>query len=145
MKHYQEVDYWGNTYKLHDKVYILDYYDIKKHYIEDIFDDYFSDDSDYICKCMREGSILAKGKGNIDWDNSVHHVDGRLMSRSETKEKISLKEFRESMNGIYTTCIKESTLSEAPMAYKSLDEIVHNIHDTAEVIDVIRPIYNFKA
>ncbi|HZJ83398.1 MAG TPA: RtcB family protein [Clostridia bacterium] len=93
---------------------------------------------------MRDGSILAKGKGNPDWNYSAPHGAGRLMSRTQAKKDINLGEFRESMEGIYSTSVGKSTLDEAPMAYKSMDEIIDNVGDTIEIIDIIKPIYNFK-
>ena len=94
---------------------------------------------------MRDGSLLCKGKGNPDWNESAPHGAGRLMSRSEAKEKISLAEFKDSMIGIKSSTICQSTIDEAPAAYKSADEIVSAIEDTVEIIDVLTPIYNFKA
>lgn len=94
---------------------------------------------------MRDGSILAKGKGNEDWNFSGPHGAGRLMSRSAAKESISMKDFRASMEGIYTTSVNKNTLDESPMAYKNANEIVEAVQDTVEVIEVIKPIYNFKA
>lgn len=94
---------------------------------------------------MRDGAILGIGKGNSDWNYSAPHGAGRLMSRSKAKENISLEEFQKSMAGIYTTSVNESTLDESPMAYKPIENILDNIKDTVEVIEVIRPIYNFKA
>ena len=67
------------------------------------------------------------------------------MSRAEARETLKMDEFKESMQGIYSSCIKESTLDEAPMAYKPMEEIVEQIGDTVEIIDIIKPIYNFKA
>ncbi|SJZ74586.1 tRNA-splicing ligase RtcB [Garciella nitratireducens DSM 15102] len=67
------------------------------------------------------------------------------MSRAQAKDNISLEEYQESMEGIYTTSVKESTLDEAPMAYKPIEEIINNIEDTADILDIIKPIYNFKA
>lgn len=93
---------------------------------------------------MRDGSILAIGRGNSDWNYSAPHGAGRLMSRSKARENIDLKEFQKSMKDIYTTSVKESTIDEAPMAYKPIKEIIDNISDTANIIDVIKPIYNFK-
>ena len=49
------------------------------------------------------------------------------------------------MSGVYTTSVAEGTLDEAPMAYKSLHDILDVIGDTVEVIDVMKPVYNFKA
>jgi RNA-splicing ligase RtcB len=94
---------------------------------------------------MRDGSILAIGKGNEDWNFSGPHGAGRLMSRSAAKESISMKDFRASMEGIYTTSVNKNTLDESPMAYKNANEIVEAIRDTVDVIEVIKPIYNFKA
>ena len=94
---------------------------------------------------MRDGSLLCKGKGNPDWNESAPHGAGRLMSRSEAKEKISLAEFKDSMIGIKSSTICQSTIDEAPAAYKSADEIVSAIEDTVEITDVLTPIYNFKA
>ncbi|WP_425447700.1 RtcB family protein [Dethiothermospora halolimnae] len=94
---------------------------------------------------MRDGSIIAIGKGNPEWNYSAPHGAGRLMSRSKAKDSISIDEFTDSMKGIYTTSVKESTLDEAPMAYKPIDEIIGNIEDTVEIIDIIKPLYNFKA
>jgi RNA-splicing ligase RtcB len=94
---------------------------------------------------MRDGSIIGIGKGNPDWNYSAPHGAGRLMSRSKAKENVTLEEFQESMNGIYTTSVGISTLDESPMAYKPMEEIIENIKDTVDIIDIIKPIYNFKA
>ncbi|NLN15065.1 MAG: RtcB family protein [Tissierellia bacterium] len=94
---------------------------------------------------MRDGSILAVGKGNPDWNYSAPHGAGRLMSRNEAKADLDLEEFKKTMEGIYTTSVKKSTLDEAPFAYKPMEEIIESIGDTAEIISIIKPIYNFKA
>ncbi|HCG58982.1 MAG TPA: RNA-splicing ligase RtcB [Lachnospiraceae bacterium] len=94
---------------------------------------------------MRDGSVLAVGKGNADWNYSAPHGAGRIMSRRTAKEQLSLEEYRETMKGIYTTSVNESTLDEAPMAYKSLEDIIDVIRDSVDIIDVMKPIYNFKA
>ena len=94
---------------------------------------------------MRDGSIIALGKGNPDWNYSAPHGAGRLMSRTQAKELVSLEEFKKSMEGIYSTSVSQSTLDESPMAYKSMEEIISNIGDTAKIIDIIKPLYNFKA
>jgi tRNA-splicing ligase RtcB len=94
---------------------------------------------------MRDGCILGKGKGNEEWNWSAPHGAGRLMSRGKAKEALSLDDFKESMNGIFTTSVSQSTLDEAPMAYKSIDSIINNIDDTVDIIDIIKPVYNFKA
>jgi RNA-splicing ligase RtcB len=94
---------------------------------------------------MRDGSLLCIGKGNPDWNYSAPHGAGRLMSRSEAKETFSLEEYQESMKGIFTTSVGYSTLDECPMTYKPMDTIVENIEETAKIIDVLKPIYNYKA
>ncbi|MBR4152896.1 MAG: RtcB family protein [Selenomonadaceae bacterium] len=94
---------------------------------------------------MRDGSVLAVGKGNDDWNYSAPHGAGRLMSRSDAKEKLSMDDYKNSMAGIYTTSISEGTLDESPQAYKSLDDIIDVIGDTVEIIEVMKPVYNFKA
>lgn len=94
---------------------------------------------------MRDGSLLCTGYGNPDWNNSAPHGAGRILSRSEAKDKILFKDFEESMKGIYSTSVVESTIDESPMAYKPLDEIMRNIKDTVDIDTVIKPIYNFKA
>lgn len=94
---------------------------------------------------MRDGCIIAKGKGNDDWNQSAPHGAGRIMSRNEAKRTFKLDEFQKSMEGIYTTSVSNETLDEAPMVYKPIEEILENIKETVEIIDIIKPIYNFKA
>lgn len=94
---------------------------------------------------MRDGSLICKGKGNPDWNCSAPHGAGRLLSRSQAKQSFTVSEFKKQMQGIYTTSVNAQTLDECPMAYKSLEDIVGNIGDTAEILEVIKPIYNFKA
>ena len=94
---------------------------------------------------MRDGSVLARGKGNPEWNFSAPHGAGRLMSRMKARETLNLEAYRKTMEGIYTTSVNESTLDEAPMAYKSLDDILDVIRDSVDVIEVLKPIYNFKA
>lgn len=94
---------------------------------------------------MRDGSLICKGKGNVDWNCSAPHGAGRLMSRSKAKENISLKEFEESMTNIYSTSVNQSTIDESPMAYKPMESIVSNIGETVDIIRIIKPIYNFKS
>ncbi|MCD8018617.1 MAG: RtcB family protein [Clostridiales bacterium] len=94
---------------------------------------------------MKDGSILATGRGNAEWNYSAPHGAGRLMSRRKAKETLSMEDYRHLMEGVYTTSVNESTLDEAPMAYKSLDDIIDVIRDSVDVIDVLKPIYNFKA
>ena len=94
---------------------------------------------------MRDGSILAVGKGNPDWNYSAPHGAGRLMSRIAAKESLSMEDYKKSMEGIYTTSVNEATIDEAPMAYKSIDDIIDSISETVDIIEVLKPIYNFKA
>lgn len=94
---------------------------------------------------MRDGSIIARGKGNPDWNQSAPHGAGRLMSRSKAKQEIDLELFEESMKGIYTTSVCESTIDESCFAYKDVEDILKYIGDSVEVLEIIKPIYNFKA
>lgn len=94
---------------------------------------------------MRDGSLICKGKGNPDWNYSAPHGAGRLMSRTEAKESISMNDYKKSMNGIYSSCISKETIDESAFAYKPMQSIIDNIKDTVEIIDIIKPIYNFKA
>lgn len=94
---------------------------------------------------MRDGSIIAVGKGNEDWNCSAPHGAGRIMSRMKAKETFKLEDFKESMKGIYTTSVVEETIDEAPFVYKPMQEIIDNIKDTVEIEKIIKPIYNFKS
>ena len=94
---------------------------------------------------MRDGSVLAVGKGNPEWNYSAPHGAGRVMSRAGARQRLSLEEYKKEMEGIYTTSVNEDTLDEAPMAYKSLSDIIDVIGESVEVIEVLKPIYNFKA
>ena len=94
---------------------------------------------------MRDGSVLAVGKGNPEWNYSAPHGAGRVLSRRAAKENLSMEEYRETMKGVYTTSVNPSTLDEAPMAYKSLDDIIGVIRESVDIIDIMKPIYNFKA
>ncbi len=94
---------------------------------------------------MRDGSVLAVGRGNPDWNYSAPHGAGRVMSRRAAKEELNLADYKNAMEGIYTTSVNENTLDEAPMAYKSLNDIIDLIRESVDVIDVMKPVYNFKA
>jgi len=94
---------------------------------------------------MRDGSLLCVGKGNEDWNCSAPHGAGRLMSRAQAKGTFTVSEFKKQMEGVYTTSVSKSTLDECPMAYKGMDDILSNIGPTADVVSIIKPVYNFKA
>ncbi len=94
---------------------------------------------------MRDGSLLCTGKGNLDWNNSAPHGAGRVLSRTQAYEKISMEDFKSSMQGIYSESITDFTRDESPMVYKPASEIIANIGDTVSIDNVIRPIFNFKA
>ena len=94
---------------------------------------------------MRDGCIIGVGKGNEDWNCSAPHGAGRIMSRHKAREVLSMDAFREAMDGIYTTSVGMDTIDEAPMAYKPMDEIIENIKDTVDILEIIKPVYNFKA
>lgn len=94
---------------------------------------------------MRDGCIVGIGKGNEDWNCSAPHGAGRIMSRAKAREMVSLDEFKEAMDGIFTTSVGADTIDEAPMVYKPMDEIIENIKDTVDILEIIKPVYNFKA
>lgn len=94
---------------------------------------------------MRDGCILGVGKGNEDWNNSAPHGAGRLIRRGEAKYAISMKEYADSMQGIYTTSVSEGTLDESPAAYKPMQQIIELIGDSVSITQIIKPVYNFKA
>jgi ribosomal protein L9 len=94
---------------------------------------------------MRDGSLICIGKGNEDWNYSAPHGAGRIMSRHKAREVVSLDEFREAMDGIFTTSVSADTVDEAPMVYKPIDEIIENIKEPVDILEIIKPVYNFKA
>ena len=94
---------------------------------------------------MRDGSVIAVGRGNPAWNYSAPHGAGRIMSRTKAKETLDMEAYREAMAGIYTTSVNEKTIDEAPMAYKSLDDIIDVIRDSVDIVDIMKPVYNFKA
>lgn len=94
---------------------------------------------------MRDGSLIAIGKGNAEWNNSAPHGAGRLMSRAKAKDSINLEDFKETMKGIHSISVNESTLDESPFAYKNAEEIIDCVKDTVDIIKHIKPIYNRKA
>ena len=94
---------------------------------------------------MRDGSLICLGRGNEEWNCSAPHGAGRLMSRKQALAELSMDEYAAEMEGIWSSCVVKDTLDESPMAYKSLNEIVSEIVPTAEIIERICPVYNFKA
>lgn len=94
---------------------------------------------------MRDGCIIGIGKGNLDWNCSAPHGAGRIMSRTKAKKQLNMKDFKASMQGIYSTTISKDTIDEAPFAYKPAKEIISLVKDTVEIVKIIKPIYNFKA
>ncbi len=94
---------------------------------------------------MRDWVLFCKGKGNKNWNYSAPHGAGRIMSRGQAKERIPMEEFKKSMEGIFTTSVCQATLDEAPQAYKPMQEIMENIQDTVEVMDIWKPVYNYKS
>jgi RNA-splicing ligase RtcB len=94
---------------------------------------------------MRDGSLVCVGKGNDEWNQSAPHGAGRLMSRSAAFKTLSMDEYAAEMSEVFSTSVTRDTLDESPMAYKPIDEIISHIEPTAEIIERIRPVYNFKA
>lgn len=94
---------------------------------------------------MRDGCLLCTGKGNAEWNYSAPHGAGRLLSRSAAKTSLTVTEFQQTMQGIWSSTISQATLDESPMAYKPMDQILNNIQETVTVNDILKPVYNFKA
>lgn len=94
---------------------------------------------------MRDGSIIAVGKGNPDWNYSAPHGAGRVLSRGKAKAQLSLDEFKDTMSNVWTTSVCDSTLDESPMAYKPMEDIINNVTDTIDIKSIIKPVYNFKS
>ena len=94
---------------------------------------------------MRDGSLICVGEGNSDWNYTAPHGAGRVLSRMKATETLKMRDFQDTMKGIYTTSVSSKTLDESPMAYKNIEDIVNNIGDTAEIVKQIKQIYNFKA
>ena len=94
---------------------------------------------------MRDGSLICLGKENEDWNYSAPHGAGRILSRAQARKQLSMEQYKQEMKGIYSTSVNEHTIDESPMAYKPMQEIIDNIHDSVEIIKIIKPIYNFKS
>lgn len=94
---------------------------------------------------MRDGSLICTGKGNTDWNCSAPHGTGRILSRTQAYESITMEDFEASMQGIYSESVNDFTRDESPMVYKPASEIIANIGDTVNIDTIIRPIFNFKA
>lgn len=124
---------------------IHNYIDIENHILRKGAISLQKDEVAIIPISMAYGSLIVKGKGNPDWNFSGPHGAGRLMSRSKAKETLKMEDFKESMKGIYTSCVNTSTIDESAMAYKPADEIIINIEPSAEIINIIKPVFNFKA
>jgi RNA-splicing ligase RtcB len=93
---------------------------------------------------MRDGVLIVRGKGNDDYNCSAPHGAGRLMSRTKARSELSLEDFQKSMEEIYSTSVLESTIDEAPAAYKDANDIIAAIGDTVEIVKHLKPLYNFK-
>ena len=94
---------------------------------------------------MRDGSLVCIGKGNEDWNYSAPHGAGRVMGRKEARYKLKMEDFEDSMKNVWSSTVCKDTIDEAPIAYKDMSEIVANIEPTAEIVNIIKPIFNFKA
>ena len=94
---------------------------------------------------MADGSLIVRGKGNVDWNCSGPHGAGRLMSRGQARRTLTMEDFKDSMKGIYSTTVCKDTIDESKMAYKPMESIVSAIKDTCDIVEIVKPIYNFKA
>lgn len=94
---------------------------------------------------MRDGSIIAFGRGNEDWNYSAPHGAGRIMSRTKANQTLRMDDYKSAMKGIWTTSVNEETLDEAPFAYKPMNEILDHVEEAVDIHKLIKPVYNFKA
>jgi len=94
---------------------------------------------------MRDGVLLVKGKGNVEYNCSAPHGAGRILSRSQARKNVNLDDFKESMKGIYSTSVNKDTIDESPMVYKPIEAILDNIKEMVDVVEILKPVYNFKA
>lgn len=94
---------------------------------------------------MRDGSVICEGLGNDDWNYSCPHGAGRLYSRKDAKEHLTLTDFKTQMEGIFSTCVTRKTIDESPGAYKPMEEILDQIGPSAKISRILKPVYNFKA
>jgi RNA-splicing ligase RtcB len=94
---------------------------------------------------MRDGCIIAIGKGNPDWNNSAPHGAGRIMSRIKAKATFTMEQYVDSMKGVFTTSVCKDTLDELPMAYKNMNDIIDVIGDTVGIVKIVKPVYNYNA
>ena len=94
---------------------------------------------------MRDGVAICEGLSNSEWLNACAHGAGRKMSRSKAKEKVTMKEFEESMKNVYSTTVCRGTIDESPMAYKDTNEIKDLIKETCKIKFMMIPKINIKA
>jgi RNA-splicing ligase RtcB len=94
---------------------------------------------------MADGSLIVRGKGNVGWNQSGPHGAGRLMSRGQARRTLTMEDFKDSMKGIYSTTVCKDTIDESKMAYKPMKSIIDAIKDTCEIVEIVKPVYNFKA
>jgi RNA-splicing ligase RtcB len=94
---------------------------------------------------MRDGALICSGKGNPEWNYSAPHGAGRKLTRSKAYNTITLNDYQNSMEGIYSTCINNLTLDECPLAYKETEDIINSLEPTATILKRIKSVFNFKA
>jgi len=94
---------------------------------------------------MRDGSLIAFGKGNAEWNFSAPHGAGRSMSRNQAKKQLDFEDFKKGMKHIWTSTVSRKTLDEAPGAYKPKEEVLKYISDSVDISETLKPTYNFKA
>jgi len=94
---------------------------------------------------MRDGTLVCRGKGNKEWNNSAPHGAGRVLARGNAKRTLKLEDFKETMKNVWSSSVCSDTLDESPMAYKLPSEIEEAIEPTCEIVDRLIPVYNLKA
>ena len=145
-KKIEDIFYKINQAKVVERITsIHNYIDLKDHIIRKGAIRAYEGEKMVIPFNMKDGLAICEGKTNSDWNFTAPHGAGRLMSRAAAKKNLSMDDFKHKMEGIYTTSISKDTLDEAPMAYKSIDDIIDVIKESVDIIEIMKPIYNFKA
>ena len=94
---------------------------------------------------MADGTLIVRGKGNEDWLCSLPHGAGRILSRAAARRELNMEDYEDSMKHVFSSCVCNATIDEAPQSYKQAEEIIRAIGDNAEIVKHLYPIYNFKA
>lgn len=91
---------------------------------------------------MKDGILIGKGKGNPDWNNSAPHGAGRILSRGVAKKTLNIEDYKNIMNGVWSSCVTHDTIDESPMVYKNPEDLLSD--PTIDIVNRIKSVYNFK-